>query len=321
MNDFFSWINSGTTEQKNKKRTTAYALAIVSVLLVISLIARAAIGIVTSIRSKNASEEPEETVDPYKGYTTTTFAEGQLYSGDLIWTDDTYVYAGSNALELLNDTRPKAEDGKTPLYTILGWTTLSVTHDTAEAFHKMFNDFYAQNANAASDLIVSNAANGSGNANVYGNGLTVELKYYEYWNSNSDNKVSTIANAEAYKWIYENAYKYGFVQLYSAPEAVTEEGAEAAADNTHIFRYVGAVHAQLMKDKNCATLADYLELLETKTTYKTHLRVTIDKVSYEVYYLPADGEMLVPEKYLDSYTVSGNNMDGYIITVCTTTSK
>jgi hypothetical protein len=73
-----------------------------------------------------------------------------------------------------------------------------------------------------------------------------------------------------------------------------------------------------MKDKKCETLADYIELLKT-TNFKKTLGATVDKISYKVYYIPQTETPMIPEKYKDSYTVSGNNVDGYIVTYSTAT--
>ena len=87
---------------------------------------------------------------------------------------------------------------------------------------------------------------------------------------------------------------------------------------THIFRYVGTVHAQLMKDKKCESFAEYIDMLKT-TSYKKSFSVSVDKVAYKVYYIPQGETAMVPEAY--SYTVSGNNVDGYIVTYSTAKNK
>ena len=308
MNVFFSWINSGTPEQKKKKQLTAYALAAVAVLLVLSILTLAIMGIVSAIKNGVQNNElDDESVDPTRGYVTTTFAENQLHSGNLLMIDEAhpYVAEANTGVEtiVLENGRAKIEDAA-----FYSSETLydQVQKDALDAMNKMLVDFY--NKTQDDNLYV----NKSGTLNTF------ELKYTT---GVSGSARLSIAGVEIYNWIFENAYKYGFVQLYSAPEANTAEGAEAAQDKTNIFRYVGEVHSNIMKDKKCETLSEYLELLKAKTTFKTHFRTTVNKVSYEVYYLAQGGELLVPEKYKDSYTVSGNNMDGYIVTVCKTTSK
>ena len=310
MNGFFSWINSGTHEQQKKKQTTFYALAAVAVLLVICLVTLAIMGIVTSIKNKKLANEPEETVDPTRGYVTTTFAENQLHSGNLLMIDEAHPYVADANADVAKITVETGR-GSTPYSS--NALDKYVQKEALDAMNRMITDFY--NKTQDDNLYV----NVNGDA-FYAAGDTFELRYTTGVKGEAK---PSITGVETYKWIFENAYKYGFVQLYSTPNATTTvaEGEEAVEDNTNIFRYVGEVHANLMKDKKCETLSDYLDLLKAKTSFKSHLRVTIDKVTYEVYYLSAEDELLVPEKYLESYTVSGNNVDGYIVTVCTSANN
>ena len=114
----------------------------------------------------------------------------------------------------------------------------------------------------------------------------------------------------AYAWIYENAHRYGFVR---ASEAEGEE---------NIFRYVGVAHANYMKNNN-KTVAEYLEALQSRTANKPlsfSAKNAEDKnVSYRVYYLAGGDEKVVPAD--KDYTVSGDNMGGFIVTVDMTKKK
>ena len=70
---------------------------------------------------------------------------------------------------------------------------------------------------------------------------------------------------------------------------------------------------------NDLCLEEYLKLLSTNYSYEgEHLKFTGDNTkTYEVYYVAKTGaqtEVFVPEGY--SYTVSGDNMNGFIVTVC-----
>lgn len=317
MNNFFAWINSGTAAQQNKKRFACYMIAVVAALLVISLLTLAVIGIVNAVKKGNNPNE-EGTVDPNRGFVTTTFAQNQLHKGDLLIVDELHPYiAEANAdvtTKKFSEGRSKI-DGENIYYASNQY--FDVNADAMDALDKMIVDFYNTakgkdgNLYKDSNIYISNIE--------YGN--TFEFKYYATINGENGAEATTyakISENEKYEWIFNNAYKYGFVQLYSAPEASTAEGAETAEDMTHIFRYVGKVHAQLMKDKKCATLADYIELLKS-TNFKKTLGATVDKISYKVYYIPQSETPMIPEKYKDSYTVSGNNVDGYIVTYSTAT--
>lgn len=114
------------------------------------------------------------------------------------------------------------------------------------------------------------------------------------------------------EWINENGYKYGIVQRY--PEAESHVEHTDVSNYPTAYRYVGIPHAQYMKDHNLC-LEEYVEELRTKYTSR-HLTVTADDVTYEIYYIPVEGEVTsgkVPANY--EYTISGDNIGGVIVTV------
>ena len=128
---------------------------------------------------------------------------------------------------------------------------------------------------------------------------------------NSNNEVNT--------WMKSNAHKYGFIDRYpDEKKDITdvEHDWTMTVRTTH-FRYVGYAHAYYMF-KNSLCLEEYLELLRTSYKYDgEHLRfVGDDGSSYEVYYVEAkDGETNVPVPTNYEYSVSGDNINGFIVTV------
>ena len=120
----------------------------------------------------------------------------------------------------------------------------------------------------------------------------------------------SIYNVPTYSWIYSNAHKYGFILLSS--EAQTDENGKSLGSN--VFRYVGAPHAIAMVTKKLS-FEDYLDYLKSNTSADAPLSVKSSGKTYAIYYFEASAEHVVPTEY--SYTVSGNNTDGYIITVDT----
>ena len=70
-----------------------------------------------------------------------------------------------------------------------------------------------------------------------------------------------------------------------------------------------------MYEKNLC-LEEYLELLRTSYTYEAPLSIKgADGRSYQVYYAEAndDSNILVSSRY--GYELSGDNMNGYIVTI------
>ena len=125
--------------------------------------------------------------------------------------------------------------------------------------------------------------------------------------------------AATFKWIYDNAYKYGFVHRYPSDKtAVTGVSYEP-----YHFRQVGYAHAYYMT-KNGYCLEEYLDLLKDSYTYSTAALEFKgdDGNSYIVYYVPAsaDGITAIPvpkDGQGCTYTVSGDNKEGFVVTVTT----
>lgn len=110
-----------------------------------------------------------------------------------------------------------------------------------------------------------------------------------------------------------NAADYGFIEWYPAgKEEITKIGHEP----WH-FRYVGVPHAAVMEEKGL-TLEEYIEMLREYPYGKRGLSYCAGGRSADISYLPAgcaDGDSAVFEADdAASYEISGNNVDGFIIT-------
>lgn len=114
-----------------------------------------------------------------------------------------------------------------------------------------------------------------------------------------------------YGFIDEHAAEYGFVIRY--PEGKENYTHERVRDYT--YRYVGVPHAVYMK-QNSLCLEEYIDKLKEHTK-DDPIEVTVDKKLYQIYYAPANstGDTEVPVPSNKTYTVSGNNVDGFIVTV------
>lgn len=114
-----------------------------------------------------------------------------------------------------------------------------------------------------------------------------------------------------YAWIDEHSADYGFVVRYpEGKEVYTNERAR-----TQTYRYVGIPHATYMKQNNLC-LEEYIEKLKSYTINKP-LEISSGTSLYKVYYVGAgDGtETEVGIPLGSDYEVSGNNQDGFIVSV------
>lgn len=116
-----------------------------------------------------------------------------------------------------------------------------------------------------------------------------------------------------YAWINDNASNYGFIVRFpEGKETLTGEDSRA-----YTFRYVGIPHATYMKQNNLC-LEEYIETIKTYTS-NNPLKVTCGTAQYDVFYVTANVNNTtgVPVPSTLPYTVSGNNVDGFIVTVTT----
>ncbi|WP_367618542.1 M15 family metallopeptidase [Paenibacillus andongensis] len=108
------------------------------------------------------------------------------------------------------------------------------------------------------------------------------------------------------KWLKKNAWKFGFILRYPADKtAITGIQSEP----WH-FRYVGLPHSAIMQEKNFV-LEEYLDFLKEKKTFST----IVDHQTYEITYYPVSKSTTIPVPANGHYQISGNNIDGVIVTV------
>ncbi len=146
-------------------------------------------------------------------------------------------------------------------------------------------------------------------------GYVVDFKIYD-----ADTGISNqFDGTGVYSWIGENSYKYGFINRYPAGK----EKLTLIDNEPWHFRYVGPVHAKVITEYDYC-LEEYISFLKNYTIETGFLGTTgEDGNLYIIYYVPmsdaettaiylplmADGVTTYP------YEISGNNVDGWIVTV------
>lgn len=108
-----------------------------------------------------------------------------------------------------------------------------------------------------------------------------------------------------------NASRFGFIERYrKGKERIT-----GIAQEPWHFRYVGYPHSQWMEEKDL-TLEEYMEYIKQFSYGNRHLAIGEENHRAEIFYVPAAAgrtEIDLPEGAY--YQVSGNNADGFIVTV------
>lgn len=117
--------------------------------------------------------------------------------------------------------------------------------------------------------------------------------------------------SEYYDWFIENCCRFGFIHV--------GEGQNAAGQDIYSsFRYVGIPHATYM-DEHSMDFEDYIDMVKSHTVESVITYTDRDGVAWQVYYVPAieGGTSIAVQGSPDCYRISGNNTDGYIITINT----
>ncbi|WP_419890995.1 M15 family metallopeptidase [Paenibacillus xylanexedens] len=107
-------------------------------------------------------------------------------------------------------------------------------------------------------------------------------------------------------WLEKNAWKYGFILRYPK-DKVRITGIQY--EPWH-FRYVGLPHSAVMHDNNLV-LEEYLDLLKEKE----NITVEVEGEEYHIRYYRATEDMTVYIPEQGQTEISGDNMDGVIVTV------
>jgi len=139
-------------------------------------------------------------------------------------------------------------------------------------------------------------------------GMAVDLSVY------TDAGVGkALGDVEQCAWITENAYKYGFIIRYPADKVdITGIGYEP----WH-FRYVGVPHAYIIESQSLC-LEEYIEMIrEYSWEGKRYIITDNEGKEWEIYYVKANltGETQIPVPINSEYKISGNNIDGFIVTI------
>ena len=267
-----------------------------------------------SSESTAGSNEESSPDDTDSAYTTVSAMPNEIYTGDLILVNKQHEYSFPASEE---------DAGITPIYTMISDSyqckdyEISLASKTITALNSMMDAFYSK-TNNTDIMVISGYRNKEyqdglndpdikGGFSEYHTGLSFDLGVFP------DSESSYYYTADGdYAWIAENCANYGFILRY--PE--DKEDKTEMDSKTYQFRYVGVPHAIYMKENNLC-LEEYIDELKNHTSDGEHIKVTGGEKKYEIYYVPADpsANTDIPVPKDKSYSTSGNNVDGFIVTV------
>ena len=265
---------------------------------------------------------PEIPVDPNAIlYSFINKSSAQIGMGDLLLINEDYLYKFSEA-----DTLESLYPAPSPHYTI-GTSSLQLKYTAKNALDAMMAECYDKTAFPYFNVVTAyrdfdtqagyHESNPTGavcaGASDYHSGATIQ---FSGWDP-VEKKSVDLKNSDGGKWLKQNAYEYGFIFRSAG------KGSVVGYDITWQLRYVGVPHAEYMYVNNLC-LEEYLTKLSTEHRYveggKNNLTLEcIDGNTYEIYY--AEGtteegaEAKIPVPSNRRFTISGDNMKGFIVTV------
>ena len=271
-------------------------------------------------KEKPTLAEPVPVTEPpkYKDYTAEIHEYDETYEGDLVLVNSEHEYRfieGDTDIQTLYDHRSSCYD--------VSDNVVCLDAEVIEQLNAMMEAFKEENSREGTGLWVydgfrtynEQAAKRSDGISAFEPGHTDYHtgRTFDMLIMHEDGTTNPFKAEGDYAWFADHAADYGFIIRY--PDEKSDITGERARANT--FRYVGVPHAKYIT-KHGLCLEEYIDELKGYTIEKP-LEVEGDGCAYRIYYVPLPAsdkiEVFVPEK--DRYTVSGNNCDGFIVTVTT----
>lgn len=255
---------------------------------------------------QDSAADPDPAPSP-GSYTEITAAPAMIYSGNLVLVNGTYAsHLSEEDLNLVKvayySSKPDCYSVSYPARTLLNETALT-------RFNAMMEIYYSSTGNT--EVMVNDGYLKKGAAQSTAEstcGLSIQLHL-----NKGNGSFGYIENKEPYSWIYNNMANYGYILRYPAGK---EDITGVAATDT-VIRYVGTPHAAYMAEYSLC-LEEYLDMLKKDYAYgQNMLRYETGGKTYLMYYVAANltGDTAVPVPVEGDYEISGNNTDGFIVTV------
>lgn len=280
-------------------------------------------------------EEVNMTTDPTLQtsyvFTAISKTEADLGIGELVLVNNNIAFRGTVTEDDLVVVREK----KNQSYSVKDYSVM-VKPVTMDAVNNMMLDFYTAMQNddvmvisghrtieyqqslyddelAETGLTTSTLVSRAGYSEHH-TGYVVDFKLYH-----DDGTSEQFDGTGDYAWIMDNCHTYGFINRYPAGK----EKLTLIDNEPWHFRYVGPVHASIITEYGFC-LEEYIEFLKNYTIDTGFLlKAMPDGKQYIIYYVPmvdpANTTVCIPlmadQQTPYPYEISGNNIDGWILTV------
>ncbi len=266
---------------------------------------------------------------------TVTVSEAQMHMGDLILVNYAYPYAFA---ESEVDKIQTVTSAKNEFY-LARDSKVSLRSDFIDVINTLMADMYEVNGNrymqvnsayrSYDDQVNTYEYYKELNGEEYAKNYVATPGYSEHhtglavdFNVYKDGYIYYVESYDGCAWFRENAKEYGIILRYE-PDKQYITGING---ETWHYRYVGAPHAEIMYDLDLC-LEEYIDYLRDYTPdkmlcYDGENLISMDAYEstedgvYAVYFVASQGEetkITVPAGV--EYSISGNNVDGYVITL------
>ena len=309
----FNNIRNSSMDKREKKGTlrayTFLAIIILTAILIVTLLVTAIGAIIANVAEGNEDKPSTQNSAGGIDWAEITVTDADAKAGPLVLVNETHEYTFPATDAHLQEIYTAYATHK-PNY-VYGLSGLSkyMEKTALEAMDDMITDFAA--ATGKTNILIKYAYRSYEDQKAFQTapgfsdhhtGFGVQLAYTQ------DDRNYDLSADPTYSWITENCYKYGFIVRY--PDANAD--ITNVSDYESYFRYVGVAHATYMT-ANDLCMEEYVEALRMQ---KNPLKVIgSDGCKYEVYYFAVNGDtkIEVPANY--TYTVSGTNDGGVVVTV------
>ena len=322
----FNTIKRSHREERARRRIlcakTLVAMMVVLLLLTLTAFILLVCNVAVDFQNRRAPEVEDQPEIPPLTYVPVTVPTSSYLEGEVVTVNGNYVYTfpqnDADKMIPLSDLR-QLVDGKNP-YEIRTTKTQLLQRSAAENLNALLTAYYKKTDVA---LVVYDTYRTTDEQQKLGS--SVAAGYSEHHTglvvSLSLSKNGLTLDMSEYADFLAMCHSYGFIQRYpdgkSAHTGVSNYG--------ECLRYVGVAHATYMAENNLC-LEEYADLLRknhvsTEGSDGKHLGVDTngDNVAdYAVYYVPKNNSSDLTTVYVPkgmAYTVSGDNVGGFIVTV------
>ncbi|MBR2955099.1 MAG: D-alanyl-D-alanine carboxypeptidase family protein [Ruminococcus sp.] len=249
-------------------------------------------------------------------FTTVTYAAEEAYKGDLVLVNNDCEYmfpeGDIDPITIVGNRNDyyQAGDYVTKLDKEVLEQLNILMEDYAKAQGKTTTDVFVQDGFRTYDEQVRRHSEGKSKTFTAGHTDYHTGRTFDMFLMDSDSSTGYVYFT-ADEWFSKNCGTYGFILRY--PEGKQEETGEKP--RTYTYRYVGFPHASYINEQQIC-FEEYIEKVKGHTIDEP-LEFSANGQKFNVYFVPMaeNGGTDIPVPMNKTYTVSGSNAGGFIVTV------